>query len=139
MHTLSETVFMNLEIDATERIPLVTRLVYEADDPFAVRVRFELREDMAVTWTIERDLLAQGLAREVGDGDVRVSPRTVEGRREARIELAGCGLDGEWGRAVFSAWEPALRGFLDRTYEIVPAGEETVDVDAFLTQVLAAG
>ncbi|MEU2950850.1 SsgA family sporulation/cell division regulator [Streptomyces xanthochromogenes] len=139
MSSLCETVFMNLEIDATERIPLVTRLVYETDDPFAVRVRFELQEDVSVTWTIERDLLSQGLAREVGDGDVRVSPQAVDGRREARIELAGCGLDGEWGRAVFSAWEPALRDFLDRTYELVPPGEEAVDVDAFLSQILAMG
>ncbi|MFE9534432.1 SsgA family sporulation/cell division regulator [Streptomyces sp. NPDC006691] len=139
MSSLCETVFMNLEIDATERIPLVTRLVYEVDDPFAVRLRFELHEDVAVTWAIERDLLSHGLTREVGDGDVRVSPRTVDGRREARIELAGCGLDGEWGSAVFSAWEPVLRDFLDRTYELVPPGQETVDVDAFLTQVLAMG
>ncbi|MFF3157448.1 SsgA family sporulation/cell division regulator [Streptomyces sp. NPDC057910] len=139
MSSLCETVFMNLEIDATERIPLVTRLVYEAEDPFAVRLRFELHEDVTVTWAIARDLLSQGLTREAGDGDVRVSPRTVGGQREARIELAGCGLDGEWGSAVFSAWEPVLRDFLDRTYELVPPGEETVDVDAFLTQVLAMG
>ncbi|MFG3281384.1 SsgA family sporulation/cell division regulator [Streptomyces sp. NPDC048111] len=139
MLSLSETVFMNLEVDGAERIPLVTRLQYDAGDPFAVRVCFEIQEDVAVTWTIERDLLARGLAEEAGDGDVRVSPRTVDGRREARIELAGCGLDGAWGCAVFCAWEPALRHFLDRTYEAVPEGEETVDVDAFLHEVLAAG
>ncbi|MEU9192305.1 SsgA family sporulation/cell division regulator [Streptomyces hundungensis] len=139
MSSLCETVFMNLEIDQSERVPVVTRLVYEADDPFAVRVCFELQEDVAVAWTIERDLLARGLWQEAGDGDVRVAPHTEAGRREVRIELAGCGLDGEWGRAVFCAWEPALRDFLERAYEIVPRGAETVDVDAFLAEVLAAG
>ncbi|MFF4185094.1 SsgA family sporulation/cell division regulator [Streptomyces sp. NPDC001691] len=130
---------MNLEVDGTERLPLVTQLLYEEQDPYAIRVCFELQEDVAVTWTIERDLLDRGLTQEVGDGDVRIAPRVDADRREARIELAGCGLDGVWGRAVFFAWEPALRGFLDRTYEAVPPGAEEVDVDAFLTEVLTAG
>ncbi|MEU9100977.1 SsgA family sporulation/cell division regulator [Streptomyces sp. NPDC048361] len=139
MDSLRETVFMNLEAGGAERVPVVTQLTYEADDPFAVGLRFELQEDIAVVWTIERDLLAQGLHRAMGDGDVRVAPRTVDGRREARIELAGCGLDGAWGCAVFSAWEPAVRHFLEKTYEIVPPGREQVDVDAFLTEILTAG
>ncbi|MEU3370503.1 SsgA family sporulation/cell division regulator [Streptomyces sp. NPDC006660] len=139
MSSLRETVFMNLEADGAGRVPVVTRLTYRADDPFAVGLCFELQEDIAVVWTIERDLLAQGLRRAVGDGDVQVAPQAVEGRRETRIELAGCGLDGAWGRAVFSAWEPALRHFLDKTYEVVPAGQEQIDMDAFLTEVLTAG
>ncbi|MFG2721237.1 SsgA family sporulation/cell division regulator [Streptomyces sp. NPDC048416] len=136
---MRETVFMNLEAEGAARVPVVTQLTYEPDDPFAIGVCFELQEDIAVMWRIERDLLAQGLHRAIGDGDVRVAPQVVAGRREARIELAGCGLDGAWGCAVFSAWEPALRHFLDKTYEVVPPGQEEVDVDAFLTEVLAAG
>ncbi|MGW1864584.1 SsgA family sporulation/cell division regulator [Streptomyces mauvecolor] len=138
MSSLYETVFMNLEADGA-RFPVVTRLLYESDDPFAIRVLFELQEDVAVTWTIERDLLARGLGQEVGDGDIRIAPHVVAGRHETRIELAGCGLDGEWSRVVFSLWEPALRVFLARTYEAVPPGEEEVDLDTFLAEVLTAG
>jgi hypothetical protein len=36
-------------------------------------------------------------------------------------------------------WEPALRDFLARTYEAVPPGEEEVDLDTFLAEVLTAG
>ncbi|MGW2813653.1 SsgA family sporulation/cell division regulator [Streptomyces sp. NPDC001415] len=139
MSSLCETVFMNLEADGAQCFPVVTQLLYDSDDPFAIRLLFELQEDVAVTWTIERDLLARGLGRAVGDGDIRVAPHVVAGRREVRLELAGCGLDGEWGRVAFSTWEPALRDFLDRTYEAVPPGKEEVDLDAFLTEVLTAG
>ncbi|MFD7340655.1 SsgA family sporulation/cell division regulator [Streptomyces violascens] len=139
MTSVCETVFMNLEAEGMQRFPVVTQLLYESDDPFAIRVLFELQEDVAVTWTIERDLLARGFGQEVGDGDIRVAPQVVAGRRETRIELAGCGLDGEWGRVVFSAWEPALRDFLARTYEAVPPGEEEVDLDTFLAELLTTG
>ncbi|WP_329461562.1 SsgA family sporulation/cell division regulator [Streptomyces sp. NBC_01431] len=139
MSFVCDTLFMEMELEldsgAAQQVPVTARLTYDATDAFAITVDFELHAGMSVTWRLARDLLAQGIEHPVGEGDVRAAPQLLGPRREVRIELMGAGLDGQWGRAVFSVSARALQQFLERTYEAVPAGEEEADVDGFLAEL----
>ncbi|MCS0635079.1 SsgA family sporulation/cell division regulator [Streptomyces sp. LP05-1] len=128
---LRDKVFMRLLAQSGHDLPVLAQLTYEADDPYAVRVGFLHDGLLAAEWRLSREMLAEGMRGEVGIGDVRMWPHLNGSREELRIELLRS--------AVFTVWAPSLRKFLDRTYEEVPAGQERLELDAFLAEVLAAG
>lgn len=92
-------------------------LTYDTRDPYAVT--FAPRDDFAGTqWLLGRDLLCEGMFADTGDGDVRVTP-TPDGSAVV-VEL-----NSPDGAAMMQTSTSELAAFLDRTYQVVPVGEES--------------
>ncbi|GAB3427642.1 SsgA family sporulation/cell division regulator [Flindersiella endophytica] len=113
-------------IDGTgAALKLTAELRYDARDPYAVDIVFHTGEPRGVRWVFARDLLAEGLYRRSGEGDVQVSPLVDDrGRGVIQIELRS--PDGE---AVLQAPAGGLEGFLNSTYAIVAQGTESSHID----------
>ena len=90
--------------------------------------------DGIVEWMFARQLLTEGVAGPVGEGDVRVWPE-VHGR-ERVVNLA---MASPSGAALFEIDRDDLVEFLQQTYLAVPTGSEgaVVDLDAELALLLA--
>ena len=114
-------------------VPLTASLNYRRDDPYAIRMAFHVGTDEPVEWIFSRDLLAVGLDRAAGDGDVQVWPAAAAHRGVVNIALSS-----PFGQAHFEAPATALTGFLLRTYEVVPAGREAdyIDIETELSDLL---
>lgn len=112
-------------------VPLVANLHYAASDPYAIRMTFHVGSDEPVEWIFGRELLAVGVDDFAGDGDIRIQP---SGEGTLSIELSS-----PYGSALFEAPRSELVAFMERTYEIVKAGNESesVDIDAELDQLLS--
>ena len=126
MRVASRTVFDFVRPGGTTA-PVETELVYEAEDPFAVTMRFHSGGKVA-TWIMGRDLLSEGLSMKAGDGDVRLRPLSS---RVLLLELIS-----DRHVTVFQLPWDTLRDFLDASYRLVPPGSERFDADAFLSTVL---
>lgn len=125
MRVASRTVFDFVRPSGTTA-PVETELIYQADDPFAVTMKFHSGGSVA-TWIMGRDLLSEGMTAKSGAGDVRLSPHG----RALVLELVS-----DRHVTVFRLTRSTLRKFLDATYRLVPAGTEHFDADAFLSTVL---
>jgi hypothetical protein len=114
-------------------VPLTAGLYYRGDDPYAIRMAFHVGTDDPVEWIFARDLLAEGLDRVAGDGDVRVWPSTAANR-----DVLNLALSSPFGQAHFEAPLTAMTGFLLRTFEVVPAGREGefIDIEGELNDML---
>ncbi|MDA2812893.1 SsgA family sporulation/cell division regulator [Nocardiopsis sp. RSe5-2] len=125
--TASAELGLRLVVPDRTSVPLVARLDYTADDPYAIKVAFHTGEDEPVEWIFARELLTVGIVRPVGEGDVQVWPSKSGDERTVNIALSS-----PFGQAQFDAPVAPLAEFLHRTYEIVPAGEEGghIDLDA---------
>ncbi|HEX7303136.1 SsgA family sporulation/cell division regulator [Lentzea sp.] len=126
MRVASRTVFDFVRLNGTTA-PVETELIYQADDPFAVTMRFHSGGSVA-TWVMGRELLAEGMAKPAGDGDVRLRPHSG---RTLVLELLS-----DRHATVFRFPATTLRKFLAATHRLVPAGKERFDADAFLSTVL---
>ncbi|MFC4565913.1 SsgA family sporulation/cell division regulator [Nocardiopsis mangrovi] len=125
--TASAELGLRLVVPDRTSVPLVARLDYTSDDPYAITVAFHTGDDEPVEWIFARELLTVGIVRHVGEGDVQVWPSKGTGERTINIALSS-----PFGQAQFDAAISPLAEFLHRTYEIVPAGQEGdhVDLDA---------
>src|SRR5699024_7889376 len=126
---------LRLVVPERTSVPLVARLDYSANHPYAIRVAFQSGEDNPVEWIFARELLTVGIVRPVGEGGVRVWPSKDEsGDRSVSIALSS-----PFGQVEFDTQVPPLAEFLHRTYEIVPAGQEAqfIDLDGEIDQHLA--
>ena len=112
-------------------VPLEVELRYDTLDPFAVVAAFRPGRDDCVEWAFARDLLADGLIGDAGEGDIRVRPS------DSDVEMVVVELRSPSGQAVFEAPAEDLAEFLDETYEIVMPGNEHlwVDIDAELMRL----
>ncbi|NMI54286.1 SsgA family sporulation/cell division regulator [Streptomyces sp. RLB3-17] len=128
-----QMLYMGLVRALDERIVVPTRLVYEAHDPFAVRIVFHPGVDHSVQWIVARDLLVQGLSQPSGQGDVQIWPTGSGLGAELNLSLSS-----ESGVAWLTAPFPVVEQWLERTFRLVPAGHEAdnFDVDAELSQLL---
>ena len=126
---------LGLVLPGGPSLPVVSVLRYEADDPWAVRVAFQTGGDGpgVIEWLFARNLLIDGTAGPVGEGDVRVWP-AVHGRQR----VVHLGMTSPSGSALFEIDHDELVQFLERTYLAVPPGSESaaVDLDAELAQLL---
>ena len=128
---------LRLVVPGGPALPLLAELHYTAEDPWAVRVAFHVGSgqdaDDTVEWLFARQLLTEGTARTVGEGDVRVWP-SVSGR-ERVVNLA---MTSPSGSALFEIDRYALVEYLQQTYLAVPTGSEqdVVDLDAELALLL---
>lgn len=113
---------------------LATRLEYHTEEPYEVRLVFPADRRDPVIWIFARDLLAEGLSRPSGTGDVRIRP-TVDGGRHLLSVL----LVGEHDRALIELPAAEVGAFVLRTLRLVPKGEEVqrLDFDALAAHLLA--
>jgi hypothetical protein len=111
------TITFGLRTFGAAPLPVQVDLEYDSRDPYAVVAVFHAGQG-TVLWMFGRDLLADGLLAAAGDGDVQVSPA-------ADPALVVFELSAPGGSAVLEAPAQDLAAFLDRTYEHVPAGEES--------------
>ncbi|OIV38922.1 hypothetical protein BIV57_02845 [Mangrovactinospora gilvigrisea] len=123
-------------LSARVSTPVPTRIGYRTDDPFAVSVEFRPPGEVPVLWVFSRELLASGLHRAVGRGDVRIWPTGKDG--SATVCLA---FESPAGRALFEADAVPLRIWLARTFRLVPPGSEPSHIswDAAIAALLAGG
>jgi hypothetical protein len=127
---------LRLVVPEHSGVPLTASLNYRRDDPYAIRMAFHVGTDDPVEWIFARDLLAAGLDRAAGDGDVRVWPSTAAHRDVLNISLSS-----PFGQAHFEAPLAAITGFLLRTFEVVPTGHEGgfFDIETELNDLLRWG
>lgn len=134
--TVSAELGLRLVVHEETIVPLVASLYYSAEDPYAVRVAFHVGLDEPVEWTFARDLLAEGVEGATGLGDVKIWPAGP------KSDLSGVVLNiqlvSSYGEAHFEAPASDVSDFLRRTYQIVPAGEESgrINIDAELAELL---
>jgi hypothetical protein len=115
-------------------LPVTARLAYDARDPFAVRMALRSPGGPEVEWVMSRDLLAGGLSEPSGEGDVGIWPSTSAGEDVLCLSLASPD-----GQALLVGDCAEVSGFVERTYDAVPSGEESgfIDLDALVEQLLA--
>ncbi|MEU0468937.1 SsgA family sporulation/cell division regulator [Amycolatopsis sp. NPDC006131] len=80
------------------------------------------------TWHISRDTLTEGV--DFADGDGLIYVRHVE----EGVEIVLASPKG--GEAVLLFDRDDLLDFLDMTWQVVPAGAETIDIDSGLDKLL---
>ncbi|GHE64740.1 SsgA family sporulation/cell division regulator [Streptomyces vinaceus] len=128
---------ITVQLDAVRgRLPLLARFTYDGRDPYAVRATFLDGATPLARWHFDRQMLADGLHRPVGEGDVAFCPHSAAGADELRIALRGPAAQRE-GEAVLFVEARALKDFLHQTYAVTGAGEEFLDVDKLLDDLLA--
>jgi Streptomyces sporulation and cell division protein, SsgA len=157
--TISAELGLKLVVPQQTIVPLVASLYYSGRDPYAVRMAFHVGTDEPVEWIFARDLLAAGITSRQGEGDVQVwpSPRScADADSPDMIASAGTASDDDgpsdsyrdtvlnielsspFGRAHFEAPTGAMAAFLERTYQLVPADQESdfIDIETELADLL---
>ena len=128
-------------------VPLTAGLSYSCADPYAVRMAFEVGADEPVEWILARDLLAAALHGSEGLGDIRAWPSAASCDPDV-VAMAGgaagnailnIAMSSPYGQAQFEVSAKAIEDFLQRTYHLVPTGQESsyLDFDAELTDLLS--
>ncbi|MEU6658054.1 SsgA family sporulation/cell division regulator [Streptomyces sp. NPDC046821] len=134
MFTVIEQAVEARLVAAAPRMPTIpATLRYDMRDPFAVHMSFPASatlEDVDVSWTFARELLAVGLGEAAGQGDVRVRPYGFE---RTVLEFHACE-----GTAIVHIRTGELRRFLTSTAMLVPVGDEHLylDLDADLAELM---
>jgi hypothetical protein len=130
--TVASELGLRLVVPEQGGVPLTATLYYRGDDPYAIRVSFHVGMDDPVEWIFARDLLAVGMERPAGEGDVRVWPATPD------QDVLNISLSSPFGQAHFEAPLAALSGFLLRTFEVVPPGREGdfIDIEGELKDLI---
>ncbi|MGY5088831.1 SsgA family sporulation/cell division regulator [Streptomyces sp. 900105755] len=116
-------------------VPMQAALRYETDDPYAVRTVFHPPgQEQPVEWFFGRDMLAEALSGDTGQGDVHMWPNTDSGRDVILVALCSPG-----GSALLRFPAQDVESFLRETWSAVPPGTEParLDLDAELAQLLA--
>ena len=105
---------------------------YDSDDPYAVQVTFHVPAG-DIPWVVARSLLVRGIGEVAGDGDIRLHPCVdEEGRAVVSMDFHS-----PEGRLQVEVRTADLLAFLGRTWVAVRPGEERIDLDAFIDDVLA--
>lgn len=135
--TVSAELGVRLVLPEQAAIPLAASIVYSREDPYAVHIAFHIGLDEPIEWIFARDLLSPGIGEHEGLGDVRVwlSAGSENGGPGSVLNLE---LSSPFGRAHFEVPARNVSGFLRRTYQLVPPGEESkhIDVEAGLDDLL---
>jgi hypothetical protein len=120
---------LTLAPDFDVRVPV--QFSYGCADPYAVQVSFHITPDQVVHWTFARELLDRGMRAAAGLGDVKIAPIEPSVGQYFSIEL-----EPPDGYARFEGPVAPVRAWIAKTYEVVPAGSETVllDIDRFLEE-----
>jgi len=146
--TISAELGLRLVVPQQTIVPLVASMYYSGSDPYAVRMAFHVGTDEPVEWIFARDLLAAGIESRQGEGDVQVWPSPAScaddddsaamGQPEMGEKVLNIELSSPFGQAHFEAPAQAMSTFLQRTYQIVPAGRDSryIDIETELNDLL---
>jgi hypothetical protein len=146
--TISAELGLRLVVPQQTIVPLVASMYYNDSDPYAVRMAFHVGTDEPVEWIFARDLLAAGIEARHGEGDVQVWPSAVSCAEADGLDVIGSAdvggtilnieLSSPFGQAHFEAPAQAMSAFLQRTFQIVPAGRESdfIDIETELDDLL---
>lgn len=133
--TITAALELHLVVAGGPSLPVPAAARYDVADPWAVSVTFQTggEGDGTVEWLFARQLLTEGVAGPVGEGDVRVWP-SVSGHDRV-ISIA---MTSPSGSALFEIDRDSLVEFLQQTYLAVPTGSEAevIDLDAELAHLL---
>jgi hypothetical protein len=131
MHTdaVHQSQFVVLNESTT---PVLSRLSYHAEEPFAATVAFRTERGRWIEWTFARDLLVTGMTEPSGLGDVRIRPDLSEDEEFLTLEI-----ESPDGYASFELEREDVRTFLDASFELVPLGDESehFDVDGLIEEI----
>ena len=132
--TLRSMAVMDLLAPDGPSVPIEVELRYDSRDPYAIIAAFRSGPSRWVKWCFARELLADGLLATAGIGDVRIGPTLDDG------DLVDFTISSPTGLATFEAYAQDLADFLDRTYDLVPLGDEGrwVTVDDALATLLSS-
>ncbi len=125
---------LQLIVPGDAAVPLPVTMRYESRDPYAVHATFRTGRGEGVDWVFARELLAEGVSRHVGEGDVRVWPGSHDG-----LDVVYIALTSPDGEALLAAPLADLIEFVRRTQALVPDGSESrhLDLDTAITALLA--
>lgn len=131
--SVSDDVALRLMVPGDDTLALHARLRYDPNDPYAVEATFRAGGE-SIAWVLGRELLSAGLREATGEGDVRAWPESAEGADLVMIQLRSA-----QGHATLATEAPALQGFLARTYELVPRGQEAkhLELDDVVERLLS--
>lgn len=107
------------------RVPTIFR--YDSTKPYEVMLVYP--QKMTVSWVFSRDLLVAAASGAAGQGDVKI---TCDGH------IYRLAFSSEQGTANIEYKVGDVDKFINRTYEVVPAGKELehFDLDAELKQLM---
>ncbi|WP_010309172.1 SsgA family sporulation/cell division regulator [Saccharopolyspora spinosa] len=156
--TVLATMTFNLVAPAGAIAPVGVELRYDSRNPYEIAMKLNVGTDGQVDWVIARDLLADGLIAEAGEGDVRIRPRldssgvvvielsspSGQASFEVRPRLDASGvvvieLSSPSGQASFEVDADQLVDFVNDTYDVVAPGDEHrwMNVDEVLSRLLS--
>ncbi|WP_393062360.1 SsgA family sporulation/cell division regulator [Streptomyces sp. LN549] len=112
--------------------PLSADLHYDMADPYAIRLSIGVPMERPVDWVFARELLAEGLHRPTGSGDVVVMPWHHPHPDSLRVVLRN-----RSGTALVEMAASEVATFLRRTFVLVPDGAEShhVDLDRAISEL----
>lgn len=126
-----------VEADGDAQSAYRAELIYDPTRPYTVKLSMTETPGAApVVWIFARDLLAEGLERPAGLGDLIVWP---DGER-VMIKLFGQDRDtGEFNWQTGAMARRSVRHFLVKSYDLVPVGVEPkhLDIDAALAALFS--
>ena len=126
---------LKLVLTAERSVSVLALMDYAAHEPFSVRATFRTSEG-DVNWVFARELIAEGLRKPAGDGDIAMWPSKTDGREVLCISLSSPS-----GQALMEAPRDSIEEFLARSYTVVPAGSEStlIDMDSLIDRLLEDG
>jgi hypothetical protein len=111
-------------LDGGDRVLLPASLRYDPADPIAVTLTVRSGGGNLVTWTFARRLLADGLRKASGLGDVRVTPVLDDSRHRILVSLSSAD-----GHAELDLPRDRVETFLRQAFAAVPTGMEAGLID----------
>lgn len=138
--TISAELELRCAIPQQTAAPVAASLFYSREDPYAIRIAFHVGRDSPVEWIFARDLLSKGMVGCEGLCDVRVWPSagSAGGAQGSVLNIELCS---PFGQAHLEAPVKEISDFVRRTYQTVPAGEESdhLNIESELTDLLRQG
>ncbi|MEW2626162.1 SsgA family sporulation/cell division regulator, partial [Streptomyces sp. NPDC048106] len=122
--SVTDEVVVHVVVAGEPHVSLPAELRYDRSDPYAVCLSIGTTSTGTVDWVFARSLLAEGLSRPVGVGDILVSPRHGGPRDAVRIVVRTSA-----GAAVLYLAASAVTAFLKRARTLVPPGAEGLFLD----------
>ena len=130
--TVSTTAVQIATVNQEQDHDLSAAFSYDPADAWAVTMTLDTPSG-EVRWTFARSLLVEGQYEPVGEGDVHVWPcLSPSGEAVVIVEL-----DSPAGETLLQFPTRAVQDFVYASLDVVALGEETADVDAWLTRLLA--
>ncbi|MFD7643681.1 SsgA family sporulation/cell division regulator [Kitasatospora sp. NPDC059795] len=132
---VEETLVLRIALEEEQVGEVRTRFRYDAAAPYEVRLTFHAGRPDEADWVFSRELLRDGLDSLSGQGDVKLWPTHCP-CHGLTLHVA---LESPYGSALLEASRPQVKAWLERTYRIVPDGQEDelLPSDEELAQLIA--